>query len=439
MATTASRTIAALAAVGALTLSLAGCVTGSQDRSSSTPTAGGSTGEIAKDHSGTVRIIMESVNDTDVIESLIPEFNKEYPNISIDIDSMVYDQMRDKIVASVQSPEPAYDLFATDNPWFTDFSQAGFLQPLDERIAATPDFDNADYFQPLLDITTVDGVQYGVPYMNYAVGYVYRKDVFADAGLEVPGTLDELVTTVKSLTKDGKYGIALQPQRGYKIMEEWVGWLFAAGGSVYDAEGNASLDTPEAHKALEAYIDVFNNAAPKNSLNWMFDDAQRSVASGDSASLISYNFALPLLNEEGGISGDRAGEFTLVPMIGGKSVLGSWSWSIPTNSGDPDAAWAFVSWLGSKDVDAQRVIAGGSPVRESTLEREDVLTEGYGADYLNAIKAMLANSDQISHGANSEEMIQAVGTELNEAVAGTKSVDQALKDANAAIIRIQGE
>jgi ABC-type glycerol-3-phosphate transport system substrate-binding protein len=44
----------------------------------------------------------------------------------------------------------------------------------------------------------------------------------------------------------------------------------------------------------------------------------------------------------------------------------------------------------------------------------------------------------LSQGASGEEMIQAVGTELNEAVAGTKNVDDALAAAQAAAEKIQG-
>jgi len=41
------------------------------------------TGEIAKDTSGTVRILMENVPDTDIVKSMVPDFNKDYPNIKI--------------------------------------------------------------------------------------------------------------------------------------------------------------------------------------------------------------------------------------------------------------------------------------------------------------------------------------------------------------------
>ena len=395
-------------------------------------------GDIPKDTSGTVRILMENVPDTDIVKDLVSEFNTVYPHITIDIESLTFDQMRDKLVSSFQSPDPAYDLIVADNPWMVDFAQAGCLAPLDERLDSTTDHDADDFFTPLTDITTVDDVRYGVPFYNYALGYLYNTADYEAAGLQVPTTLDELVSDVTALKTADRAGIAMQPQRGYKIFEEWANWLFAAGGSIYDDEGNITLDTPEAKAALEAYIEAYQNAAPANSLNWAFDEAFRSVSSGEAASMISYNWNLPALNDPAGASGDLAGQFKLAPMPGGKQVLGAWSWAIPSNSGAPDAAWAFASWITSKAVDVERVSAGGAAIRESTLEDPAVLEDGFGADYYEAVKQILSDAAPLSQGAGGEEMIQAVGTELNEAVAGTKSVDDALRDAQAAAEKTQG-
>jgi multiple sugar transport system substrate-binding protein len=393
-------------------------------------------GNVPKDTSGTVRILMENVPDTDIVKSLVPEFNKDYPNVKVNIETLTYDQMRDKLVASFQSSSPAYDLVIVDNPWMVDFANAKFLQPLDARIKATTDYDPDDFFPALNKIATVDGVRYGVPFYNYALGYLYNTDDLAQARQQVPTNLDQLVATSKALKAGDRAGIAMQPQRGYKIFEEWGNWLFAAGGSIYDANGKVSLNTPQAKQALNAYIDTYRSSAPPNSLNWAFDEAFRSVSGGQAASMISYNWNLPALNEPG--SGPLAGKFKLAPIPGGKAVLGSWSWAIPTNSGASDAAWAFASWITAKPHDVERTEKGGAAIRQSTLANPAVLASTYGADYYNTVKQILANSSPLSQGASGEEMIQAVGTELNEAVAGTKSVDDALAAAQAAAQKIQG-
>ena len=422
----------AVALLAVLALMLSACAgSGGPEQSQAT-----GTGEVAKDTSGTVRILMENVPDTDIVKSMVADFNKSFPDIKVDIESLTYDQMRDKLVSSFQSSAPNYDLIVVDNPWMVDFANAKFLQPLDARIDSTPDYDAADFFKPLTDITTVDGVRYGVPFYNYALGYLYNADDLAAANQQVPTDLDQLVSVSKALKTPERAGIAMQPQRGYKIFEEWGNWLFAACGSIYGADGKVSLNTPEAKRALEAYIDTYKTAAPANSLNWSMDEAQRSVSANQSASMINYNWQLPAINEPG--SGPAAGKVKLAPIPGGKQVLGSWSWAIPANSASSDAAWAFASWITAKPNDVTRVENGGAAIRKSTLSDPAVLQGKFGADYYKTVEQLLANSAPLSQGPSGEEMIQAVGTELNEAVAGTKSVDDALAAAQAAAEKIQG-
>jgi len=152
--------------------------------------------------------------------------------------------------------------------------------------------------------------------------------------------------------------------------------------------------------------------------------------------MISYNWNLPALNAPG--SGPSAGKYKLAPIPGGKQVLGSWSWAIPANSGASDAAWAFASWITSKPHDVARTEKGGAVIRQSTVKDPAVLNGPLGADYYKTVEQILGNASPLSQGPSGEEMIQAVGTELNEAVAGTKSVDDSLSAAPATAEKIQG-
>lgn len=428
-----SRVMGAVAGATALAVTLAACGGGGDSASTTSAPA-----PSPSDVSGTVRMLLEGVPDTDIVKALVPEFNKKYPNVKIEIETAAYDQMRDKYVASFQAPEPTYEVAIIDNPWMDDFAAAGFLAPLQDQIAATPDYDYEDFAEPLRSINEVDGSTYGVPFYNYVLGLIYRADLLEDAGLAVPTTLDELVNAAAQLTAGDKAGIAMQPQRGYKIFEEWGNWLFAAGGSIYDDAGNPTLDTEQARTALQTYIDVYKTSAPADSLNWGFDEALRSVSTGGSAMMVSYNWMLPTLNSPDGPAGDLAGKFALAPMPGGKQVLGSWNWAIPANVTDNSAAWAWISWITSPEIEKERVIDGGAPVRVGLLSDPEVAEQGFGADYYNAVAQMITNSAPLSEGLNGEEMIQAVGTELNAAVAGKKSVDEALKKAQEEAVTIQG-
>jgi len=417
----------------ATALLLTACGSGSTSAGGSAGAKSSDNGDVAKTVAGNVRVLMEGVPDTDIVKGLLPEFNKTYPNVHVNVETIVYDQIRDKIVASFQAPKPTYDLAIIDNPWMGDFAKAGFLKKLDGYVASTPGYDYQDFAKPLRDIGEVDGHTYGVPFYNYGLGLIYRKDQLPTA----PTTLDGLAGAAAKLNSPQEAGIAMQPQRGYKAFEEWGNYLFAAGGSIYGSDGKVHLNTPEAKTALATYIRMYSSSAPKNSLNWAFDEALRSVSSGKSAMMVSYNWMLPTLNKAGGPAGPLAGKFGLATMPGGKQVLGLWDWSIPANATTSAADWAFISWLTSKAGEAQRVTAGGAPTRASVLTDPQVAAKGAGADYYATVGKILANSKPLCRGANCDEMIQAVGTELNAAIGGQKSVDSALAAAEKSANTIQ--
>jgi multiple sugar transport system substrate-binding protein len=379
-------------------------------------------GEVA----GDLTVIMEEVPDTDVVEGMLEDFNQEFPDVTINIEALPYDQMRDRIVSSFLAPEPTYDLIIVDNPWMYDFASGNFLEPLDGYIETTEGFSYEDFSEPLRDIAEVDGQTYGVPFYNYGLALIYRADLYEEAGLEPPGSLDEFVAGAEDLTTDGRAGVAMQPQKGYKIFEEWGNYLFAAGGDIQDDEGNVVLDSPEARDALQTYIDLYQTAAPENSLNWAFDESLRAVSTDKAAQMISYNWMLPTLNDPQGPAGDLVGDFEVSEVPGGKAVLGAWYWSIPANSTQKDAAWAFISWIASPQHDKERVIAGGAPVRASVMSDQEVWDQGFGEEYYTTVQAILEDAEPLADGPNAEEMIQVVGEELNAAVAGQKSVDEAI-------------
>lgn len=406
-----------LIAVLAAALALAAC--GSDPDGASGGDAG--TTDPAK-VKGTVRVIMEEVPDTDVVQQMLPAFKQAYPDVEIKVEALPYDQMRDRIVSSFLASKPTYDLIVVDNPWMYDFVQGGFLEPLDARIEAAEGFEFEDYSEPLRTIATVDGKTYGVPFYNYALALVYRKDLYEQAGLQPPTTLEELKAAAAKLTSGKRAGIAMQPQKGYKIFEEWANYLFAAGGSIQDDSGKVTLDSPEAREALQAYIDIYKESAPENSLNWAFDESIRAVSSDRAAQLLSYNWMLPTLNKEQ----DR---YAIAEVPGGKAVLGAWYWGIPANSATKDAAWAFVAWIGAKERETERVVKGGAPVRSSVLDDEQVWEQGFGEDYYKTVKSALEDAAPLANGKNAEEMITVVGEELNAAVAGQKSVDEAISAA----------
>ena len=399
----------------------------------------------------TLTIIIEQVPDYDIVAKLTSEFEAENPNIKIAWDAMPYDAMRDKILTSFLAPEGTYDIIIVDNPWMDEFPAAGFLTDLTDYVNNTPDYNFEDFEAPIRELAVQDGKIYSIPYLNYAVGLIVRQDLFDDPALMekyqaefgkplgIPTTLDEYVQVGKFFKANGIAGAAMQPQSGYKIFEEWKNWQYAEGGDIMDAEGKAISNSAASKAAMEKYIDMYKNAAPENSLNWGFDDALRSMASGESATMISYNWMLPSLNAKGGQSGDLAGKFQLYPVPGGKAVLGAWYWAIPQNSVSKDAAWKFISWLTSPEIDARRTAMGGGVTRISSAQNPTVWKEGYGEYFYKTVDTILANSEPLARGVHADEISVEVGNILNGIVAETMTIDEGFAAIDAKITEIQAK
>ncbi len=84
------------------------------------------------------------------------------------------------------------------------------------------------------------------------------------------------------------------------------------------------------------------------------------------------------------------------------------------------------------------MIDGGAAIRESTVIDPTVRKEGLGDGYFTAVNEILEKAVPFAEGPNSEQLVQEVGTQLNEAVIGSKSIDQALVDAQKAAEEISG-
>src|SRR5690606_33030250 len=175
--------------------------------------------------------------------------------------------------------------------WVAEYAEANFLEDLKPAIACLDaSYQYDDFAASFREIGQVGDKIFGVPFYSYPSGFVYRTDLWD----KPPTTLDELVAGAIAHTTPEMAGVALQQKQGFVIMEEWNAYLLAAGGQLRQADGTWTIDTPEARTALNAYIKVSQEAAPKASLNWGFDETIRAAQSGKASALSSYGWVVPI-------------------------------------------------------------------------------------------------------------------------------------------------
>lgn len=131
-----------------------------------------------------------------------------------------------------------------------------------------------------VEVGKVEGKNYTLPYYYGSRYMFYRKDIYADAGVEVPKTLDEFNMTVKTIAKQNPREI--KDFSGFFLGgQDWrngISWVFANGGDLAKFEGGSwrsSLSDAESIKGLKQLQDLYVAAsyAPKTAKDespWLY-------------------------------------------------------------------------------------------------------------------------------------------------------------------------
>jgi raffinose/stachyose/melibiose transport system substrate-binding protein len=181
-----SRTMRKYAAVGAVTAlsigALSACGTDGGGSADGTTT-------LTFWHNGTAEPILSIWQDA------VDEYEKANPDITIDVVPVQNEDLETKIPLALSSDNPPDIYFSRGGGQLATQVQSGQVADITEY--------TSDWLGDLgaaADNWAVDGVQYGVPYTSQLVGFWYRTDLFAQAGItETPATMEELNAAVDKL------------------------------------------------------------------------------------------------------------------------------------------------------------------------------------------------------------------------------------------------
>ena len=239
MPRTSRRALGALAASAAAVLALSACSSQAGGESSS----GGDV---------TLSYAIWDENQKPAMEDIAAAFEKENPNVTIDIQVTPYKEYFTKLQTAATGGSAA-DVFWMNGPNFPLYASNGQLAPLDDA-----GVDAADYPQGLIDLYTFDGKLYGAPKDFDTVALWYNKELFDAAGVDYPTagwTWDDFTAAAAALTDPatGQFGVAAS-QYG---QENFYNSIAQAGGEVISADGTESgYGSPEALAGIELWTDL---------------------------------------------------------------------------------------------------------------------------------------------------------------------------------------
>lgn len=226
----------------------------------------------------------------------------------------------------------------------------GFLAPVDEYVST---WSQKDFIKPVLwESVGLGGRLYGVPADTYFLFLLYRKDLFARAGLDParpPATWDEMASFARSLTdrSRGRYGIGLVPKTWY-----FQDFVWQAGGEMVrlDAKGRprAAFQEAPAVQALQFWRDLRwkHNVLQPNVLA-REDELLHLFALGQVAMIFGVGNDLPPLLARYRMDPDSVGIAPLPAGPAGRAAhLGGQVYVLNTTSNRErrDAAWKFIEF-----------------------------------------------------------------------------------------------
>lgn len=131
-----------------------------------------------------------------VMRSILSDFEKENPTISVSYKKQDIKQYRERLATQVRS-EKGPDIFRFHNTWVPMLSQ--ILLPLPSDVIQKEEFQKS--FYPVMQKDLVkNGALYGIPLQIDTLSLFVNSEILKAAGVEVPKTWDEFSQTVRKLT-----------------------------------------------------------------------------------------------------------------------------------------------------------------------------------------------------------------------------------------------
>jgi multiple sugar transport system substrate-binding protein len=142
---------------------------------------------------------------------------------NIEIVNLPLDELHDEIMENANRPKSRYDLIAVDLPWIGQLATEGIIDPIDD-IMHESRYNPSDFHTAAFRGSAWQGQQFGLPIQPTAELLFYRSDLFAEAGLAVPSTTDDVLMAARVLHRSAMNlsGIVMNFGRGTPVAHTFI-------------------------------------------------------------------------------------------------------------------------------------------------------------------------------------------------------------------------
>ena len=193
----------------------------------------------------------------EVVQELLPEFERENPGIRVDVQQIPWSAAHEKLLtAHVGRATP--DVAQLGNTWIAEFVALDALEALDPWIDASASVAREASFEGIWDTNVIEGVCHGIPWYVDTRVLFYRKDVLAAAGFEtMPTTWSEWEASMHAVRRHvgpDRFAILLP-------INEWTQAVILglqAGSPLLGGEwSHGAFSEPAFRRAFEFYTRLY--------------------------------------------------------------------------------------------------------------------------------------------------------------------------------------
>lgn len=191
---------------------------------------------------------------TDAVDPFFDEYIQEWNanhELQIERQEFPWAQYTGEILTTGIATGEAPDVFFISPGDWRRYAEGELALPLEQYF---PEYLKDDLLPASIDAVTLNGHIYSVPFEMEPVALWYNKEVFQEAGLELPTTWEELVNVAAQLTTSDRYGILIPTSPDYYQNFVFYPFLWMAGAEVMNDDFTAAaVNTPEAARALDLW------------------------------------------------------------------------------------------------------------------------------------------------------------------------------------------
>lgn len=409
----------------------------------------------ASDNEVTIALVSNS-QMTDA-QQLSSEFQRENPGTKLKFITLSENQARAKITMSTAMGGSEFDVVMISNFETPQWARDGWLTNLSEYARNTPGYDENDFISSLRESLSYEGDMYAVPFYGESSFLMYRKDLFEQAGIQVDQSPNyqpswpEVAQWAEALKTDNRAGICLRGKPGWgEVLAPLDTVINTFGGRWFDEQWNAQLDSPEVKEAVNFYVDTVKDFGELGAASTGFQECANLFGQGQTAMWYDATSAVSVLEDPKEYP-ELVGKIGYLPApIVEKPNSGwlyTWALGIPKAAKNPDGAWEFISWMTSKDymklvgekLGWARVPPGSRVSTYTELPEYEAISKSYGPLTLKSIESATPNQPTVQPVPYTgiqfvgipefQDLGTRVSQQISAAIAGQKSVDDALAQA----------